>query len=103
MIEPYDVPYPFIVRRDGTIKSVRRLRKRGPIGAKIGLDGFSVIPSEEEDGTKFVNFYPNHEHRQYVHRLVAERYVHNPEGHEHVLFKDGNVKNCRVDNLEWCP
>jgi len=103
MIEPYEVPYPFVVRRDGSVKSTRRLRKRGVIGAKMGLDGFTVVPSEEPDGTLFIDFYLSHSHRQYVHRLVAEKFIPNPEGYECVMFKDGNVKNCSVDNLEWCP
>lgn len=102
MIEPYEVPYPFVVRKSGKVMSTRRLRKRGPVGAKIAIDGFTVIPSEEPDGTLFIDFYLNHKHRQYVHRLVAEKYLPNPNGYEHVLFKDGDVKNCNVDNLEWC-
>lgn len=103
MIEPYEVPYPFVVRRDGTVKSCRRMRKKGGMGAKIGLDGFTVVPSEEPDGTLFIDFYLSHSHRQYVHRLVAEKFIPNTEGYEYVMFKDGNVKNCSADNLEWCP
>jgi HNH endonuclease len=102
MVEPYEVPYPFVVRRDGSIKSTRRLRKRGSIGVQVALDGFTVIPSEEDGGTLFVNFSLSHGHRQYVHRLVAEKFIPNPESYEYILFKDGNVKNCNVDNLEWC-
>ena len=75
MIEPYEVPYPFVVRKSGKVMSTRRLMKRGPIGAQIAADGFTVIPSQESDGTKFINFYLNHQHRQYVHRLVAEKYL----------------------------
>ena len=103
MIERYEVPYPFVVRKTGKEMSTRRLMKRGPIGAQFAADGFTVIASQESDGTKFINFYLNQQHRQYVHRLVAEKYLPNPNGYEHVLFKDGNVKNCRADNLEWCP
>jgi hypothetical protein len=33
MIEPYEVPYPFVVRKSGKVMSTRRLRKRGPVGA----------------------------------------------------------------------
>ena len=78
MIEPYEVPYPFVIRKSGKVMSTRRLMKRGPIGAQIAADGFTVIPSQESDGTKFINFYLNHQHRQYVHRLVAEKYLPNP-------------------------
>ena len=37
----------------------------------------------------------------YVHRIVAELYLPNPDNLSYVRHKDGNRFNNNVDNLEW--
>lgn len=39
--------------------------------------------------------------RKYIHRLVAETFIPNPNNLPEINHKDNNRKNNRVDNLEW--
>ena len=38
----------------------------------------------------------------FIHRLVAETFIPNPDNLSQVNHKDENIHNNNVDNLEWC-
>lgn len=55
------------------------------------------------DGYEKVRLYNNGVWRDcFVHRLVAEAFIQNPENLPLVNHKDENPSNNRADNLEWC-
>lgn len=59
--------------------------------------------SKHKRGYHLVLLTKNKKHKQhYVHRLVAEAFIPNPQNKIEVNHKDGNKINNSVENLEWC-
>lgn len=64
--------------------------------------GKCLKPSVQPSGyVKIYLYRDGKRHVKYLHRIVAEAFIDNPNNLPEVNHKDGNRANCRVDNLEW--
>lgn len=58
-----------------------------------------LTPSDNGKGYLFINIYGK---LIYVHRLVAETFIPNPNNYREVNHKNKNRSDNNVNNLEWC-
>lgn len=85
------------------ISNFARLRTK-----RWGKEGYKkeyryIQPRKNEHGYLCVNLPRNGRQKTvYIHRLVAEAFVINPQKLPEVNHKDENKYNNRADNLEWC-
>lgn len=60
-----------------------------------------LTPTDNGRGYKTVSMGRSHP-RAYIHRLVAETHIPNPDHYKEINHIDGDKSNNSVDNLEWC-
>jgi predicted transcriptional regulator len=75
----------YVVTPEGKVYSMRSSKYLKPRNAG---KGYSVVSIDGKN--------------EYVHRLVAEKYLKKVEGKSEINHKDGNKKNNDITNLEWC-
>ena len=79
----------YIVNKDGSIFSKKRNKY--------------LKPWNNGCGYLVVDLCINGKRKTYqIHRLVAQKFIPNPNNLPQVNHKDGNTQNNHVDNLEWC-
>ena len=73
----------------------------------ICKDGIVIGKAEKKqtlgkNGYRYVTLYSNNQSKKlYIHRLLAELYIPNPECKRTVNHIDGNKQNNCLTNLEW--
>ena len=72
-------------------KGRKRFRKGQVLNPDIASNGYYRV-TLAKDGKKV---------QKYLHRLVAEYFIPNPDNLPQVNHKDGNKLNCSINNLEW--
>ena len=80
------------ISSDGRVKSFYHNNEERMIAITDNGKGYKIV-SLSKDG---------HRKNHYVHRLVAEHFLENPNNAKEVNHKDFNTSNNNVSNLEWC-
>ena len=89
----------------GRIKSLKRLVKSHNKWGEcyITINEKILKTSDNKLGYLFVKLFKNNKAKTYyIHRLVAEHFIPNPNNYKEVNHKDENKTNNVVTNLEWC-
>lgn len=79
-----------------------RICRRGYEGLRIHKERI-MKPSINNRGYAFVSLCKDGKYKtKFVHRMVAENFISNPNNYPCVNHKDENPLNNSIDNLEWC-
>lgn len=86
----------------GVVRSLDRILI-GNNGAKYTRKGrvLSVSPNTQTEYLQVSLWKYNAETKKYLHRLIAEHFIPNPQSLPEINHKDGNRQNNLIGNLEW--
>lgn len=85
----------------GNVKSLERYKKNHSKMAKV--EEKDMKPYLNNNGYLYVNLNKNGICKHiYIHRLLMEAFVPNPNNYSCINHRDGNKLNNSLTNLEWC-
>lgn len=62
--------------------------------------GYVKLPTQRPDGYLMINMGRNSTN-QYIHRLMGQTFLANPDGRRTINHKNGNKQDNSLENLEW--
>lgn len=87
----------------GRIKSLKRKVYAGRGRMRWQYERILSDNKTNGNGYKIVSLNKNgKEKNKYIHRLVAETFLSNPNNYKYINHKDQNTLNNNVENLEFC-
>ena len=91
----------YLIDTFGNIKSLDK-KVKNKNGYRI-IKGKMLKPKLDKYGYLKIGLTKNNKQKYYfVHRLVAETFLPNPNNYKIINHIDGNKTNNYVENLEWC-
>lgn len=85
------------------IQGYEGLYKVSSLGRVKNKRGLIMSPKIHHRGYIQIGLYKDKKSKNlYIHRLVAQAFIPNPDNLPYVNHKDENKLNDRADNLEWC-
>lgn len=87
----------------GNIKSLDRIVKDSNRERYQRIKGHYMKPTDNGNGYKLISLLKNYKRKNhYIHRLVAQHFIDNPNNYREVNHIDCDKSNNKINNLEWC-
>ena len=84
-------------------EGIYQISNRGRVKSFHNNRELIMKPSDNGNGYKLVGLKnKGHRKNKYIHRLVGETFIPNPNKYKYINHIDYNIENNIVTNLEWC-